>query len=91
MNGIADGISESFANWEAPPIPDDVKETIEDFKDAIIMVKDNISNIFIVIILKMLNAVFKCFNEILGVIGVPNIPDPLGKIPQVLSDAMNII
>lgn len=68
-----------------------MKETIEDFKDALIMVKDNISNIYIVILLKMMAAVFKCFNQILGVIGVPNIPDPLGKIPQILMDAMNIM
>lgn len=55
------------------------------------MVKDNISNIYIVILLKMMGAVFKCFNEILGVIGVPSIPDPLGKIPQILTDAMTIM
>ena len=81
VSGVASGISEAFANFETPTIPDDIKETIEDFKDAIIMVKDNISNIYIVVLLKMMGAVFKCFNQILGVIGVPSIPDPLGKIP----------
>ena len=90
-NGIEDGISESFENFEMPAIPDDIKEMIEDFKDAIIMVKNNISNIYIIILLKMMGAVFKCFNQIIGVIGVPSIPDPLGKIPQVLSDAVNVM
>lgn len=45
------------------------------------MVKDNISNIYIIVLLKMINAVFDCFNQIIGIIGVPTIPDPLGKIP----------
>lgn len=90
-NGVAAGITESFANFETPTIPDDIKETIEDFKDAIIMVKDNISNIYIIILLKMMGAVFKCFNQIIGVIGVPSIPDPLGKIPQILTDAVNVM
>lgn len=89
--GVKAGISESFANFETPAMPDDVKETIEDFKDAIIMVKDNIMNIYIVVLLKMMSAVFKCFNQILGVIGVPSIPDPLGKIPQVVTDAGKIM
>lgn len=90
-NGVVAGIKESFANFETPTIPDDIKETIEDFKDAIIMVKDNISNIYIIILLKMMGAVFKCFNQIIGVIGVPSIPDPLGKIPQILTDAVNVM
>ena len=89
--GVKAGISESFANFEAPTIPDDIKETIEDFKDAIIMVKDNIMNIYTVVLLKMMAAVFKCFNQILGVIGVPSIPDPLGKIPQVVTDAVKVM
>ena len=90
-DGVTAGISESFANFEMPAIPDDIKEMIEDFKDAVIMVKNNISNIYIIILLKMMGAVFKCFNQIIGVIGVPSIPDPLGKIPQVLSDSVNIM
>jgi hypothetical protein len=80
-DGVVAGITESFENFEMPSIPDDIKEMIEDFKDAIIMVKNNISNIYIIILLKMMGAVFKCFNQIVGVIGVPSIPDPLGKIP----------
>ena len=60
--GVKAGISESFANFEAPTIPDDIKETIEDFKDAIIMVKNNIMNIYTIVLLKMMEAVFKCFN-----------------------------
>jgi len=80
-DGVAAGIQESFADFEAPTIPDGIKETIEDFKDAIVMVKDNIMNIYTVVLLKMMGAVFKCFSQILGVIGVPSIPDPLGKIP----------
>lgn len=55
------------------------------------MVKDNISNIYIVVLLKMLGAVFKCFNQILGVIGVPSIPDPLGRVPQIIADAVSIM
>lgn len=43
-------------------MPDDIKETIEDFKDAITMVKDNIMNIYTIVLLKMMEAVFKCFN-----------------------------
>lgn len=60
--GITAGISESFANFETPAMPDDIKETIEDFKDALVMVKDNIMNIYTVVLLKMMGAVFKCFN-----------------------------
>lgn len=55
------------------------------------MVKDNIMNIYTVVLLKMMAAVFKCFNQILGVIGVPSIPDPLGKIPQVVTDAVKVM
>lgn len=90
-NGAVAGVSEVFANFETPSIPDDIKETIEDFKDAITMVKNNIMNIYTVVLLKMMDAVFKCFNQILGVIGVPSIPDPLGKIPQVVTDAVKIM
>lgn len=89
--GITAGISESFANFETPAMPDDIKETIEDFKDALVMVKDNIMNIYTIVLLKMMGAVFKCFNQILGVIGVPSIPDPLGKIPQIITDAMKVM
>lgn len=89
--GVKEGISGAFENMKAPEIPDDVKKTIEDFKDAIVMVKDNISNIYIVVILKMIGAIFDCFNQIIGVIGVPSIPDPLGKIPQLLSDINNVM
>lgn len=80
-DGVKAGIKESFANFEAPSIPDDVKETIDDFQDAICMVKDNIMNIYTVILLKMMGCVFKCFNQILGIIGVPSIPAPLSLIP----------
>ena len=55
------------------------------------MVKDRISSIYIVVILKMVNAVFDCFNQIIGVLGVPSIPDPLGKIPQIAMDAVNVM
>lgn len=60
--GVKDGIAGAFENMKAPEIPDDIKKTIEDFKDAIVMVKDNISNIYIVVILKMIGSVFDCFN-----------------------------
>ena len=39
-DGVKAGIQESFENFEAPAIPDDVKETIEDFKEK----KDLVSN-----------------------------------------------
>lgn len=55
------------------------------------MVKNNISNIYTIVLLKMMNAVFDCFNQIIGIIGVPTIPDPLGKIPQIMSDAEKIM
>lgn len=90
-SGVAEGMSGAFENLQAPEFPDDVKHTLEDFKDALIMVKDNISNIYIVVILKMIGAIFDCFNQIIGVLGVPSIPDPLGKIPQLLSDINNVM
>ena len=88
---MAEGMAGAFENLQAPEFPDDVKHTLEDFKDALIMVKDNISNIYIVVILKMIGAIFDCFNQIIGVLGVPSIPDPLGKIPQLLSDINNVM
>jgi hypothetical protein len=53
---------DAFAKMKMPPMPDGIDDTIEDIWRAVQMVVQNISNIFIVILFKLLEAVFKCFN-----------------------------
>lgn len=91
MKTLAANSTGTFKSIQTPQLPDDLLESIEDFKDAVMMVKDNISNIYTVLLLNMMDNVFSCFNEITGVIGVPTIPDPLGQIPQVVKDAKSIM
>lgn len=91
MDGALEGAADAFDNFKTPPLADDLKDSLIDFYDAVMTVKNNIQNIYIVLIFKMMGKVFDCFNEIVGVLGVPSIPDPLGQIPKVIVDMEKIM
>jgi len=86
----ATAAKDAFKQLKMPEMPSDIKDTFVDLYDAIIMVKDNISNIYIVLLMKLIGQILDCFNEIIGILGVPNIPDPLGRIPQLIADAQKV-
>lgn len=72
-------------------MPDGIDESIEDLWKSLQMVVSNIQNIFIVIVFKLIDCIFKCFNEIIGILGVPNLPYPLNIIPQLVPMVINIM
>jgi hypothetical protein len=45
-----------------PPMPDGIGESLGDLADALQMVVTNIQNVFIVILFKLVESIFKCFN-----------------------------
>lgn len=53
---------DAFSKLKMPPMPDGIDESLSDMKDAIIHVAMNIQNILVVVLFKLLEAVFKCFN-----------------------------
>ena len=81
----------AFAKLKMPPMPDGIGESLSDMKDAVIHVALNIQNILVVVLFKLLEAVFKCFNQIIGVIGVPTMPYPLNVLPQLITQAIDIV
>ena len=61
-DAIADSAKDAFANMKMPPMPDGIDETFEDLWNALQTVVQNIPNVLIVVVFKLIEAVFKCFN-----------------------------
>lgn len=88
--GLEGGIKQSWKNFRCPEMPPGIQTTLDDFIKAVMHVCANIQNVAIVVLFKLVEQVFDCLNQILGVLGVPEIPDPLGSIPKIVPDVIAI-
>lgn len=88
--GLEGGIKQSWKNFRCPEMPPGIQTTLDDFIKAVMHVCANIQNVAIVVLFKLVEQVFDCLNQILGVLGVPDIPDPLGSIPKIVPDVIAI-
>lgn len=88
---IEEAAADAFSKMKMPPMPDGIDESLKDLWDAVTMVMANIQNILIVALFKLLDAVFKCFNQIVGVIGVPTLPYPLNILPTLIMHATDMM
>ena len=74
-----------------PTMPDGLGEAIEETWKALMMVMSNLQNVMLVVLFKLLESVFKCFNEIIGILGVPTLPFPLNIIPTLVPSVIDIV
>ena len=91
QKAVKEAAKDAFSKMKMPPMPDGLDESLKDLWDAVTMVVANIQNVFIVALFKLLEAVFKCFNQIVGVIGVPTLPYPLNILPTLIMNAIDIM
>lgn len=88
---IQDSSKDAFAKMQMPPMPDGIDQSLDDMYKAVTSIATNIQNVFIVILFKLIECIFKCFNQIIGIIGVPTLPYPLNIIPQLVQQVDSII
>lgn len=88
--GLEGGIKQSWKNFRCPEMPPGIQTTLDDFIKAVMHVCANIQSVAITVLFKLVEQIFDCLNQILGVLGVPEIPDPLGSIPKIVPDVIAI-
>lgn len=87
---LSKSMTGAFDNLRMPTMPDGLGEALEETWKSLTMVASNLQNVMLVVLFKLLEAVFKCFNEIVGIIGVPSMPYPLSLIPQLIPAVIDI-
>lgn len=87
----ANAVAGAFKNMKPPKLPTGIMQQIEDMTKAVMQIVQNIPMVLIGILFGLIGQIFDAFNQIVGIIGVPSLPSPLGDTMTLIPNVIEII